>query len=115
MSLTGFFARGSLGADCRVYFFFKMAFGEEKRIGRRRLPPEYYSEIRSSRRKWQTCAIEHTNATHYPALRICHAPGLDWGEGPVKRKRRNGPPFQNEMRKGGAPSCSCVVTEWRDM
>ncbi len=49
MSFTVFFALCILGADFLVYFFFKMAFGEEKRIGRRRLPPEYYSEIRSSR------------------------------------------------------------------
>jgi len=49
MSLTVFFALCILGADFLVYFFFKLVYGEKKRVGPRRLPSDYYSETRSSR------------------------------------------------------------------
>jgi len=49
MSFTVFFALCILGADFLIYFFFKMAYDEKKSVGPRRLPPDYYSETRSSR------------------------------------------------------------------
>jgi hypothetical protein len=49
MSFTVFFALCILAADFLVYFFLKLTYGEKNRVGPRRLPPEYYSETRSSR------------------------------------------------------------------
>lgn len=51
MSLTVFLAFCVLGVDFMIYFFFKMVYGEKRRIRPRRLPPEYYS------RKGQTSPL----------------------------------------------------------
>jgi hypothetical protein len=63
MSFTVFFALCILGADFLIYFFLKMAYGEKNRIGPRRLPPEYYSETRSSRGSGRP-ALSSTRAPH---------------------------------------------------
>jgi hypothetical protein len=33
-----------LGVDFLIYFFFKLLYGEKRRISPRRLPPEYYKK-----------------------------------------------------------------------
>ena len=42
MSLTVFLAMCVLGVDFLIYFFFKLLYGEKRRISPRRLPPDYY-------------------------------------------------------------------------
>jgi hypothetical protein len=44
MSLTVFLAMCVLGVDFLIYFFFKLIYGEKRRVSSRRLPPEYYKK-----------------------------------------------------------------------
>ena len=45
MSLTLFFALCILGIDFMIYFFFKLVYGEKRRVSPRRLPPEFYDDL----------------------------------------------------------------------
>jgi len=47
MSLTVFFALCILGMDFLIYFFFKLVYGEKRRVPPRRLPAEYYNDSSS--------------------------------------------------------------------
>jgi hypothetical protein len=101
MSLTVFFALCILGIDFLIYFFFKLIYGEKHRAHPRRLPPEYYDDSYSGRRKSRSSSLylvpgKKNDPGRAKGILSMPSPQLNRsGEGTRRRRQDAGVPPRN--------------------